>query len=149
MEIATKKLESGNQDNSNNVSREPLRFQVPLLLCLPTQTARYNTDTTLLFLYFAPGGLRLARTRCVFLTCVLVSVGPSVMWLSCHLKLSQSHSLQSPGPPLLSSTRPTKVVALMRIRSCALHWFIKTLVWLEASTAAPSDAEKEARYSSL
>lgn len=45
-------------------------------------------------------------------------------------------------PSPASSACPIKVVALVCIRSCALQWFIKTLVWLEPSTAAPSDTRE-------
>lgn len=134
------------------MSREPLRFESPLLLHLLTQTARYKTDT--LFTGFCCGPLlcatwatTLTYTRLVCMpivcVCVPVSVGLCVMWLSCHLKLSHSHSPQSPGPfSPTSSTRSRKVVALVCVRSCALQWFIKTLMWLEASTAAPSDTRE-------
>lgn len=104
-------------------------------------------------LCYSPLGrlLRLARSWCVCLRCVPVSVDLCLMWLSCHLKLSQFQSPQSPGPSPTSSTRPRKVVARVCIRSCVLHWFIKTLVWLEASTTAAvppthTHTEKEARY---
>lgn len=140
------------------MSREPLRFRVPLLLHLPTQTARYKTNTCLQFsvavLYLsAPRGRprRLTRTCCVCLLCVCVpvSVGPV-----CHVALTSFEAVPIPQsavsrPSPTSSTRPRKVVALVCIRSCALQCFIKTRVWLKASTAAPSDTEKEARYSSL
>lgn len=128
-----KKLESGNQDNSNNMSREPPRFCGPLLLHLLTQTARYKTDT--LFTVFCYGPLLLrsdntstyVRLVCLPIVCVPVSVGLCVMWLSCHLKLSQSHSPAVSRPLPTSSTRPRKVVALVCIRSCVLQRFVKTL----------------------
>lgn len=51
--------------------------------------------------FFAPG----VYAPCV---CVPVSVGLCVMWLSSHLKLSQSHSPESPGPPTLAAPIPER-----------------------------------------
>jgi len=90
------------------------------------------------------------RTWCVCPVCVCTCKRGPV----CHVALVSFEAVPIPQsavsrPSPTSSTRPREVVALVCIRSCALQWFIKTLVWLEASTAAPSDTEKEARYSSL
>lgn len=77
-----------------------------------------------------------------YCVCVPVSVGPV-----CHVALTSFEAVPIPQsavsrPSPTSSTRPRKVVALVCIRSCALQCFIKTRVWLKASTATPSDTER-------
>lgn len=145
------------------MSREPLWMPVPLLHHLPTQICQVQDrhlaclKFSVAVLYFAPvqattptrSRVRF-RTWCVCPVCVCTCKRGPV----CHVALVSFEAVPIPQsavsrPSPTSSTRPREVVALVCIRSCALQWFIKTLVWLEASTAAPSDTEKEARYISL
>ena len=133
------------------MSREPLRFESPLLLHLLTQTARYKTDT--LFTGFCCGPLLCAtwattltytRLVCMPIVCVCTCKRGPV----CHVALMSFEAVPFPQSAVsrpffpTSSTRSRKVVALVCVRSCALQWFFKTLMWLEASTAAPSDTRE-------
>lgn len=153
--MATKKiLESGNQDNSNIMSREPLRFWVPLLLHFANPKLPGTRQTLCLVFCCGPLTLRHAGDHidshapgvyayCVCVcVCVPVSVGlcVNVALMSFEAVPIPQSAVSRPSPA--SRARPRKVVALVCIRSCALQWFIKTLAWLEASTAAPSDKRK-------
>lgn len=96
--------------------------------------------------YFAQRGrphrLTLAWCVCLLCVCVPVSVGLCVIvaLMSFEAVPIPQSAVSRPSPA--SCAHPRKVVALVCIRSCALQWFIKTLVWLEASTAAPSDTRE-------
>lgn len=122
MEIATKKvLESGNQENSNNMSREPQRIFLcfeSLSLLHFSKLPGYKTDVSI----YSP--LLLCATRatttptratvtmpCCVRACVCVCVGVALMSFDA---VPPSYSLQA----LMPHPRPRKVVALMCIQSC-------------------------------
>lgn len=103
-----KELESDNQDNSNNMSREPLRFSSPSLTpYAENKEEKKNYPKPPGKKDGQPRSLRVFRSSTFALrgrprrpgVCVPVNVGLCVVWLSCHFKLSRSHSLQSPGSP--------------------------------------------------
>lgn len=131
-----KKLESGNQDNSNNMSREPLRFCVPLLLHLRTpncqvQDRHFVYSFPVAVLYSARRRRRPRRlTRA--LVCMPICVCTCKRGPVCHVALMSFEAVPIPQsavsrPSPTSSTRPREVVALVCIRSCVLQWFVKTL----------------------